>query len=112
VPLVRKLLLLFLFFTSSFAIASVHFVPNITTNLHPTQAEKKVFFKEGVLYFEGFQGDGTIEVYSLIGNKVSELKTQELNAFQLNINLQRGNMYVVRILLASSEVYTFKVIAL
>jgi len=51
-------------------------------------------------------------VYSLIGNKVSELKTQELNAFQFNINLQRGNMYVVRILLASSEVYTFKVIAL
>jgi len=55
VPLIRKLLLLFLFLTTSFAIASVHFVPNITTNLHPTQAEKKVFFKEGILILKVFK---------------------------------------------------------
>jgi len=108
----RNLLLTLLLLNTATVFATTVIVSNITTKTFVTQVEKKVIFKEGMLYVQGFEGSGEIEVYSLIGNKITSIVIQELNSFQFPLSLKAGNIYIVRVLLASSEVYTYKVVAI
>jgi len=109
-PLSKKLLLLTFIF-NSIAIQATDFSDsNITTIEKATQVAKNVFYKEGVLYLKGFEGAGIIEIYSIIGNKITETKTLELNSFQFPLPLEQGNMYIIRVI-AKGMVTTFKVVA-
>ena len=103
--------LLFTLVFSFVAVQATDFpISNITTFKKATQVEKNVFFKEGVLYLKGFEGPGSIEIYSIIGNKISETKTQELYSFQFSFPLELGNMYIIRVI-TQGTVSTFKVVA-
>ena len=108
--LIKKLLLFVLLFNVAALQASTISFSKTTTIKKATQVEKNVFFNDGVLYLKGFEGPGIIEIYSIIGNKITETLSQELNSFQFPFPIELGNMYIIRILF-QGKVATFKVVA-
>ena len=107
--MIRKLLLFILLF--SFSIASAKEFPNskITTFIPLIQTDKNVSYNNGNIYLEGFNGPGSIEIYSIIGNKISEINIKELDNFNFMIQLESRNMYIIRVI-SQNEVKTFKII--
>ncbi|MBF12489.1 MAG: hypothetical protein CMC63_09965 [Flavobacteriaceae bacterium] len=84
--------------------------PKITIFKTPTHEQKNVSYNNGSIFLKGFDGPGSIEVYSIIGNKITEVNTQNLYSFQFEIELETGNMYIIRIV-SLREVNTFKIVA-
>ncbi len=108
--MVKKLPFFILLLTFNIAFATKFLPPNNTISNTTTQELKNVLYNNGNLYLKGFNGPGVIEVYSIIGNKITDIKVQELGAFQLPYILESGNMYIVRVVTAK-KVNTFKVVA-
>jgi len=106
--LIKKLILFFIFFSTDLVFASSETTTplSIQTIL---QEQPLVYYQAGFLYFEGFEGPGFIEVYSIIGNKISEISTQELIQFKLSTSLESGHMYIIRVN-SNKETKTFKII--
>lgn len=101
--------LFFLFFIS-FSITTVNAnqnsSPKISTGF---QQAPKVVYQDQQLHLLGVEGSGTIEVYSIIGNKIKEIKVQELDNFKAYLELDSGNMYIIRVRV-SNKVYTLKIV--
>lgn len=106
--MIKKLILFFIFFSTDlvFAFSEATTPLSIQTIL---QEQPLVYYQAGFLYFEGFEGPGFIEVYSIIGNKISEFSTQELIQFKLSTSLESGHMYIIRVN-SNKETKTFKII--
>ena len=97
------------------ALISLSFT-NVNANLNsspliPTtfQQTPKAAYQDQQLHLLGVEGPGVIEVYSIIGNKIKEIKVQELDNFKSYLELDSGNMYIVRVT-ESNEVYTLKIV--
>jgi len=104
-----RLLLLFILLIS-FSRASLAHNNFLSPNLNPVfQESKSIFYKLGILSLRGFFGKGSVQIYSIIGNKISDIETQELSGFNLQIDLRKNNMYIIRVL-NNSEIKTFKII--
>ena len=106
----KKLFLFILSLNIFIANARVITYPKITIFKTTTQEDKNVFYSNGSIYLRGFQGPGAIEVYSIIGNKITEVNTQDLHSFQFLIELESRNMYIIRVV-SSNGVKTFKIVA-
>mgnify|MGYP001164185750 CR=1 FL=1 len=107
--MIRKLLLFISLFSLSIASAKDFSDSNITTFVSLIQTDKNVSYNNGNIYLKGFSGPGTIEIYSIIGNKISELNVKELDNFDFMIQLESRNMYIIRVI-SLNEVKTFKII--
>ena len=107
--MVKKLLLFIILI--SFCIASATEIPssNITIFNNSTQIQKIVFYNNGNLNLKGLNGPGSIEIYSIIGNKISNTIVQELANIQLSYSLETRSMYIIRVI-TEKEVETFKII--
>ena len=108
-PMIRKLLLFILL--TNFCIASASHLPhlNITTFRPLLQTSKNVSYNSGNIYLNGFSGSGSIEIYSIIGNKISEISVKELSNFNFMIQLDSRKMYIIRVI-SINDVKTFKII--
>lgn len=73
------------------------------------QIPKAAYYQQN-LHITGLHGSGIIEIYSIIGNKIKEIKVQEIYNFKTYLNLESGNMYILRIKLPGN-IHTFKLIA-
>ena len=107
--MIRKLLLFILLFPISIASAKEISDSNITTFISLIQTDKNVSYNNGNIYLKGFNGSGSIEIYSIIGNKISEISIKELDNFNFMIQLESRNMYIIRVI-SQNEVKTFKII--
>ena len=107
--MIRKLLLFILLFSFSIASAKEFSNSNITTFISLIQTDKIVSYNNGNIYLKGFNGPGSIEIYSIIGNKISEINIKELDNFNFMIQLDSRNMYIIRVI-SQNEVKTFKII--
>ncbi len=109
--MVRTKLLLFILFifsyTTVYSLNSSQLIDlnDLSVNTH------QVFYKDGQLYLEGFDGKGFVNIYSIIGNKIfaSEIFNLSLNK-KLNIDLKPGNMFIIQVHL-NNKIKTFKIIA-
>jgi hypothetical protein len=106
----KKILFFILLLTIQFAPAADILTFNITTFNTATQEQKSVFYNNGNLHIKGFKGQGLVEIYSIIGNKIIDLRVQQLDAFQFQYPLKLGNMYIIRIH-TKVDIVTFKVVA-
>ena len=107
----KKIFFFILLLNIQFASAADILAFNITTFKTATQEQKSVFYNNGNLHIKGFKGQGLIEIYSIIGNKITDLRVQQLDGFQIQYPLKQGNMYIIRIQ-TKVDIITFKVIAL
>ena len=108
-PLIRKLLILILLLPSPIALANRPFYTNISTITNLIQTDKNVSYKNDNFYIYGFIGPGSIEIYSIIGNKIKTIYTQNLADFKFTLQLDSRNMYIVRVI-TLNEIKTFKII--
>ena len=106
----KKLLLFIIPLSFYIASATKIISPNITIFNIATQEPKNVFYNNGNLYLKGFKGPGVIEIYSIIGNKITNKNVRELDVFTFTYPLDSGNMYIIRVV-TGKEVTTFKVVA-
>ena len=94
----------------TFSRASLAHQKFFPSNLKPVfQESKSTYYKLGVLYIRGFVGEGSVQLYSIIGNKITDIEVQDLSEFNLQIDLRKNNMYVIRVI-NNSEIKTFKII--
>ncbi len=104
-----RLILLFIFFLSFPRAYSAHKNPSSLNLSSVFQETKSIFYKLGNLSIKGFFGKGSVQIYSIIGNKISDTKVQDLSEFNLQIDLRKNNMYIIRVL-SNSDIKTFKII--
>ena len=104
-----RLILLFIFFLSFPRAYSAHKNPSSLYLSSVFQETKSIFYKLGNLSIKGFFGKGSVQIYSIIGNKISDTKVQDLSEFNLQIDLGKNNMYIIRVL-SNSDIKTFKII--
>ena len=98
--------LLFFFSSSAYAI----FKETAKNDVFEFQTEKKIVYQKGALYLQGFYGPGNIEVYSIIGNKITEKQAYDLTQFSFPLDLASGNMFIIRVL-SNGKMDTFKIIS-
>ena len=104
-----RLILLFILLIT-FSRASLAHQKFFSPNLNPVfQESKSIYYKLGVLSIRGFIGKGSVQLYSIIGNKITDVEVQDLSEFNLQIDLRKKNMYVIRVI-NKSEIKTFKII--
>ena len=108
--MIRKLLFLILFLNIVIAFATVSPSSNFSKNFFSTQVDKLVLYKNGNILFKGFDGPGIIEIYSIIGNKISTFEIQNLNDLKISFPLKSGNMYIIRVVTVK-KAETFKIVA-
>jgi hypothetical protein len=107
--LVKRLLLFIIPLSFCIASATEILPPNITIFNNSMQIQKIVFYNNGNLFLKGFNGPGAIEIYSIIGNKISNITVQELENIQLAFALETRSMYIIRVI-TEKEVETYKII--
>ena len=104
-----RLILLFILLITFSRASLAHqklFSPNLNSVF---QESKSIYYKLGVLSIRGFIGKGSVQLYSIIGNKITDIEVQDLSDFNLQIDLRKNNMYVIRVI-NNSEIKTFKII--
>jgi hypothetical protein len=103
-------LVLFTFFYLNLTWASI---PETQSNtdlfIAKLQNNKTVIYNSGNISIKGFYGNGIIQIYSIIGNKIIDLKVQELNNYNVSVSLQANNMFIIRVL-NNNEIKTFKIV--
>lgn len=102
-------LFVFILITFTLTIVKAYPAPSLKS-YNSTQEIPKAAYYQQQLHITGLQGSGIIEIYSIIGNKISEFKVQELYSFKIYLNLESRNMYIIRVK-KSENIYTFKIIA-
>lgn len=108
--MIRKLLFLILFLNITIAFATDPPSSNISKKIFLTQVDKLVLYDNGSIYLKGFKGQGIVEIYSIIGNKIYAFELQNLNEIELSYPLKSGNMYIIRVI-TTKKAETFKIVA-
>ena len=107
--MINKLLVFFILLYSN-ALFSISSIESDYHRIEISQEKAVVIFRNGNLYFKGFTGQGSFQIYSIIGNKISEMNVQNFSQFQFNTSFKMGNMYIVRVVI-KGKARTFKIIA-
>ena len=108
--MIRKLLFLILFLNITIALATDPPYSNFSKKFFSTQVDKLVLYDNGSIYLKGFEGQGIVEIYSIIGNKIYAFELQNLNDIALSYPLKSGNMYIIRVI-TTKKAETFKIVA-
>ena len=104
-----KNLIFFLIFCLAFnSLRAVNYTPPITLPLY--QEKPTAALKNQQLLLSGLSGPGLLEIYSIIGNKIKEIKIQELGNLKLYLELETKKMYILRIS-SSTGIHTLKIIS-
>lgn len=98
--------LLFFFQNGSAVVSS-----SDTTNTYLVEETPTVIYKNKTLFVQGIRGQGVVEVYSIIGNKIVEMNIGDLSNARIPIYLKGGHMYIVRIRDQKNNLRTFKILA-
>ena len=107
--MIKKLLVFFILLYSN-ALFSISSIESDYHRIEISQEKSVVIFRNGNLYFKGFTGQGSFQIYSIIGNKISEMNVQNFSQFQFNTSFKMGNMYIIRVVI-KGKARTFKIIA-
>ena len=108
--MIRKLLFFFLFLNIPIAFATNLPYSNFSKNFFSTQVDKLIVYNNGSIYLKGFEGQGIVEIYSIIGNKIYAFELQNLSDVALSYPLKSGNMYIIRVI-TTKKAETFKIVA-
>ena len=89
---------------------AIYFQDSIKSINITNVVDKKVYYQDGFLYVEGFIGPGKIEVYTILGEKITDISSSELSKFKHPFYLKKANMYIIRVM-KNEFIETFKIIS-
>lgn len=107
--MIKKLLVFFILLYSE-TLFSIPSIESAKHSIEISQDKAVIVFSDGILYFKGFSGQGSFQIYSIIGNKISEMNVQNFSQFKFNTSFEMGNMYIIRVVI-KGKAKTFKIIA-
>jgi hypothetical protein len=111
--MVKTTLITFFFFSLVFSKASPNLPSsNFITQLNSISDETfNIIYQNNTLLIQGVKINGNLKIYSIIGNKIMDMNVQDFTKLIIPVNLDRQNLYIIRIETADNRVFTHKVVA-
>ncbi|MDA0936677.1 MAG: hypothetical protein O2878_06080 [Bacteroidetes bacterium] len=107
--------LTFCFFLLSLAstTANHNFHSPVLTTQPQSEAEDTldVVYRNNSLLIQGDRINGNLKIYSIIGNKIMDMNIQDFSKVIIPINLERQNIYIIRVETSDNKIFTQKLIA-
>ena len=72
---------------------------------------EKIIYDGNRIILNGFKGNGQVNVYSIIGNKIKGTELIDLSSAIIPLDLKEGNMYIIQVIYTVNKIKTFKIIA-
>ena len=91
--------------------------PNPPLSIFETQPTDKsnetvnIIYQNNTLLIKGIHTNGNLKIYSIIGNMIMEMNVQDFSKLVIPINLERQNLYIIRIETTDNRIYTHKIVA-
>ena len=111
--MVKTTLITFFFLSLVFSKASPNLPSsNFITQLNSISDETlNIIYQNNTLLIQGVKINGNLKIYSIIGNKIMDMNVQDFTKLIIPVNLDRQNLYIIRIETADNRVFTHKVVA-
>lgn len=112
---VKNSLISFSFFLFSFAFQEA--TPNPSSYFYDFQQSDQIsdriniIYQNNTLLVNGIQVNGNLKIYSIIGNMIMEMNVQDFSELVIPINLERQNLYIIRIETSDNRIFTQKIVA-
>ena len=90
------------------------YLPSSILNLQQTDKfddELNIIYQNNTLLIKGIHINGNLKIYSIIGNKIMEMNVQDFSKVVIPINLERQNLYIIRIETTDNRIFTHKIVA-
>ncbi|MCH1609507.1 MAG: hypothetical protein L7S52_07125 [Flavobacteriaceae bacterium] len=71
----------------------------------------EIVYQDNALFITGEEINGTLKIFSIIGNKIVDINVQDFSKLVIPINLDRQNLYIIRIETSNNKIITHKVVA-
>ncbi len=62
-----------------------------------SQPDFRLYLEAGSLHIKGMEGNGTIQIYSIIGNLIHLFEVRDFKNFEMPVDLENKQMYIIRI---------------
>ena len=73
--------------------------------------ELNIIYQNNTILIKGIRVNGNLKIYSIIGNMIMEMNVQDFSKVVVPINLERQNLYIIRIETTDNRVFTHKIVA-
>ena len=103
------LIFLLVFFKASSNLPSPIF--NVQRTVKTDEAFVNVIYQNNTLLIKGINVNGNLKVYSIIGNMIMDMNVQDFSNVVIPINLERQNLYIIRIETTDNRIFTHKIVA-
>ena len=70
-----------------------------------------IVYQNNTLLINGIYINGNIKIYSIIGNIIMDMNIQNFSKVNIPINLDRENLYIIRIETSDNRIFTQKIVA-
>lgn len=85
-----------------------YFITQPTSEL---DASFEIVYQDNALFITGEEINGTLKIFSIIGNKIVDINVQDFSKLVIPINLDRQNLYIIRIETSNNKIITHKIVA-
>ena len=86
------------------------FQPEIDTT-NRNEESINIVYQNNTLLINGIYVNGNIKIYSIIGNMIMDIDIQNFSNITIPVNLQRENLYIIRIETSDNRIFTHKIVA-
>jgi len=70
-----------------------------------------VIYQNNTLLVKGIHVNGNLKIYSIIGNLIIDMDIHDFSKAVIPINLERQNLYIIRIETTDNRIFTLKIVA-
>ena len=70
-----------------------------------------IIHQDNTLLIQGTPVNGNLKIYSIIGNIIVDMNIQDFSKVVIPINLERQNLYIIRIETTDNTIFTQKIVA-
>ena len=70
-----------------------------------------IVYQNNTLIIHGIYINGNIKIYSIIGNIIMDMNIQNFYKVKIPVNLDRENLYIIRIETSDNRIFTHKIVA-
>ena len=70
-----------------------------------------IVYQNNTLIIHGIYTNGNIKIYSIIGNIIMDMNIQNFYKVKIPVNLERENLYIIRIETSDNRIFTHKIVA-